>query len=444
MVAIDDVIYDLLVDKLGEIRSDPTVLDDIFEGRSVAKIESVKQFLLNNDIKVVKHYPRMGAEWPCYAIILEGATESDQVIGTSGDSYTEYAVSFMNDGWIGSDSTLLTDTTEYVTGTATGGSTTSLIDTSKNFNTDRHPEWRVKIGSIIEDTTKGVTAVVSSISTTTNTNDTINFEGALPEGATFADLDKYKAVVAYINMEVLRSDVVQSYYYDSLEGRRVCRMVAKKDTSEDKGIFIDFEKSVLNGGYVSLTQMDNIVIRLKSNRVGTFLKFGFGESAHGEQEYPITITEKNVWERVVIDISGLQDSDKDTIRFMSIEITDDSADIDVFFETICAETSKGYIHDEIFLDHRYRIESWTNNADLTLDMHTMALWWTLKYRTWMQQSYGIMRQRVDGADIMFQPDFYPEFAYVRGLVFSCSTIEAIPREIETSRMVVRVNRIDYY
>jgi len=444
MVAVDEVIYDLITDKLAEIRSDPTVLNDIFSGRSTERIETAKQFCLNNDIKVVKHYPRMGSEWPCYAIILEGSTEADQVIGTSGDSYTEYPVSYMNDGWIGSDSLLITDVTEYISGTATGGSSLTLIDTAKNFDSDEHPEWRVVIGSQIEDVTKGVTAVVSSISTTTNTNDTINFVGALPENANFGDLDKYKAIIRYGSVEVPPSDVAQSYYYDTLEQRRVCRMLAKKDTSTGKGIFLNFEHSVLNGGFVSLTQMNNIVIRMKSNRVGSFLKFAFGESAHGEHEYPITITERNVWERVILDISAVTDEEKDTVKYMSFVITNDDADIDVMIDEVCAETSVGYIHDEFYLDHRYRIESWSNNADLTLDMHTMLLWWMLKYRTWMQNSHGVIKQRVDGADIMFQPDFYPEFAYVRGLVFSSQTIEPIPREIETSRKVIRVNKIDYY
>ena len=354
MVAIDDVLDELITTKLNEVRSDPTVLNEIFKGKATEKIESIKQFILSNDIKVVKHHPRIGADWPCYAIVLEGSTESDQTIGQSGDDYTELPLSFMTDGWIGSDSTLIS----------------------------RDP--------------------------------------------------------------IPPSDITQMYTYDVEDDRRVCHMKAKKGTSRDKGIFLDLEHSVLEGGYVSLTQMDNVVIRVKSSRVGTFLRFGFGKETHDEHVYSVTISEKNVWERVVLDISGVPDDEKDTIRFMSFVVTDDSRDIDIFIDEICAETSQGYIYDETFLDHRYRIESWSNNADFTLDMHTMLLWWMLKYRTWMQKAYGVIRQRVDGADIMFQPEYYPEFTYVRGLVFSCSTIEPIPREADLGALKIRVGKIDKY
>lgn len=107
MVAVDDILEELIKNKLAEIRSNPLVLNDIFVGRSTERIAQVKQFVLNNDIKVVKHHPRITADWPCYAIVLEGTTESDQVIGESGDNYSEVPISFMDDGWIGSDSLLL-------------------------------------------------------------------------------------------------------------------------------------------------------------------------------------------------------------------------------------------------------------------------------------------------------------------------------------------------
>jgi hypothetical protein len=403
MVAIDDILYDLITDKLAEIRSDPAVLEDIFAGRTnTDRTEMIKKFILENTIKVVKHHPRTAADWPCYAIVLEGTTESDQTIGESGDDYSELPISFMTDGWIGSDSLLLASM-----GSAWVASTAYAVGINAEYDGNSY---------------------VCHEAHTSGTN--------------FAtDLTAGKWTLRKI---VTGSDVKQSYYLDTQDGRRVCRLIAKKDTSTGKGVYINFDHSVLNGGYVSLAQMANLVIRVKSNRTGSFLKFAFGENAHGEHEYALSITEKNVWERVTIDINNVPDEDKDTVKYMSFVITNDDADIDICIDEIDGETSASYVYDEIFLDHRYRIESWSNNADVTLDMTTMLLWWVLKYRTWLQNSNGLIRQRVDGADIMYQPEYIPEFAYVRGLVYSCSTIEPIPREENLARMQVRVNKIDFY
>lgn len=67
--------------------------------------------------------------------------------------------------------------TKFVTGLATGGGTTSLIDTTHNFVTDG-----VVVGNIVRLFISGVptggqitNAVITSITTTTNPNDTLNF-----------------------------------------------------------------------------------------------------------------------------------------------------------------------------------------------------------------------------------------------------------------------------
>jgi len=66
-----------------------------------------------------------------------------------------------------------TSTVGTSTGTSTGGSTTTLIDTTKNFVTEG-----VQIGDQIWNLTDGEKVQVGSISTTTNPNDTLNFDFA--------------------------------------------------------------------------------------------------------------------------------------------------------------------------------------------------------------------------------------------------------------------------
>jgi hypothetical protein len=102
MLDIDSILYDLFREQMDNIKSNPEVLDLIFDGKPTEKIEQIKQFLLNQKIRIVMHHPRDAQDFPCYSIILEGSTESEQVIGAA--DYDEIPISNMEDGWIGSDS----------------------------------------------------------------------------------------------------------------------------------------------------------------------------------------------------------------------------------------------------------------------------------------------------------------------------------------------------
>ncbi|MFA5962117.1 MAG: hypothetical protein WC848_05535 [Parcubacteria group bacterium] len=70
------------------------------------------------------------------------------------------------------------------TGTATGGSTTTLIDTAKNF-----VALGAKVGTLVYNTTKGQYDLITSITTTTNTNDTLHFNAM---GSANASGDSYR------------------------------------------------------------------------------------------------------------------------------------------------------------------------------------------------------------------------------------------------------------
>jgi uncharacterized phage protein gp47/JayE len=89
------------------------------------------------------------------------------------------------------------ETIPSITGTATGGSTIKLIDTTSNFTT-----LGVIAGSIVYNLTDGGQSVVATISTTTNTNDSLNFS-ALSGGNTFTSADSYRVVVPYKDISVI-------------------------------------------------------------------------------------------------------------------------------------------------------------------------------------------------------------------------------------------------
>jgi len=348
------VLHDLLDDKINEIKSNLSIADDIFEGWPVERIENVKKWLANTKIKTIYNHPRDEADLPSYCIVLVGASESEQVIGSSGDTISEIPISNMEDGWIGSDSDIL----------------------------------RTNV--------------------------------------------------------LLPTDLTQMY--SSLEikdGRRSCHVAANAHTSANKGIWIDFTNSVLEGGYVSLVDLNYVTFLVKSNRIGTFLSFGFGEKAHEEYIFPFTITTRNLWERIRIDISGVPNRDKDRLRYMDFKIVNDDSYINIYVDRLMGEKSLGSVLEEVYLDTTCRIESWSDNADLTQILYQIALWNLLKYRTYLEKSWGLMEQRVEGGDVMPQPEFYPEFVYVRGLTHNCKTIELIPRESDLTALEVNLGKEDW-
>lgn len=360
MIAIDDILYDLLRTQMDSIKADPDVLDLIFDGKPKESIEQVKKWILDNkSIKIVMHHPRVGADFPCMSIVLEAATEAEQVMGAA--LYDEITLSNMEDGWIGSDSDILRDNIFLPT-----------------------------------------------------------------------DVDQF-----YSALEVK-------------DGRRSCHMRGKPITSQGKGIWIDFQNSVLQGGSVSLVGMNRVTFFIKSNRLGIvgsstppFLKFGFGKKAHEEKTFDIPLAERRVWERVSLNISGVADRDKDLIRYMNFKINNADLPTDVYIDALKGEKQYGFTVNETFLDNRYRIETWSDNADLTLAYYQILLWTLLKYRDYLESSWGLMEQRVEGGDIMPQPEYYPEFLYVRGLMFSCKTIETTPREEDLVAWEVKLGKQDW-
>lgn len=348
---IDVILHDFIDDKISEIVSNPSLLNLIFDGYPHDTIESIKQFILSNKIRTVYHFPRDATELPCYAIILENSSESDQIIGMAGDFYDEILISDMEDGWVASDSDKIRDN-----------------------------------------------------------------------------------VLAPV-------DIVQ--FYSALEtkqGRRCCHIIGKKNTSALKGIWIDCEHSVL--GYKSLVGCRYVTFWIKSNRIGSFLKFGFGKGMHEEHAFPFAVTTRNLWERIRIDISGVPDREKDKIRFMSFRLMDDSEYTDVYIDKLCGEGEYQYRHEEAYFDHNYRIEVWTNNAELTLYLFEIIKWNILRHRTYLETSWGFIRQRVTGGDIVPQPEYYPEFVYIRALNYNCTTVEIIPTE-ERFALEVKVGKIDW-
>ena len=189
--------------------------------------------------------------------------------------------------------------------------------------------------------------------------------------------------------------------------------------------------------------MNYVTFKVKSNRTGTFLQLGFGETAHEEQTFNVPITTRGYWQRITIDIRKVADRNKDKIRYMSFKITNADSNIDIYISSVRGEKSVYNIYDESYFDHKYRIECWSNLIEITYILYEIARWYVLKERTYLQNSWGLFRQRLDGGDIIPQPDYYPEFVYIRSLGYNCTTIELVPREEELTAMDIQVGRTDF-
>jgi hypothetical protein len=143
----------------------------------------------------------------------------------------------INQQKISSDS----ETTRTFTGIATGGSTTTLIDTTVNFVAEG-----IKIGTAVTRALGG-TSVVTSISTTTNLNDTLNFL-ALSGAFSFVSGNLYS-----LSTELNMNFTAETYELPALGTNWV--KIGKGDIGKIRSIFL-----VLTSDY----QYENIDVLITS------------------------------------------------------------------------------------------------------------------------------------------------------------------------------------
>jgi hypothetical protein len=91
------------------------------------------------------------------------------------------------------------------------------------------------------------------------------------------------------------------------------------------------------------------------------------------------------------------------------------------------ELQVSYVHREggkerygSLFNIQYRIETWTNNGDLTIMLYHLLKWMLLSSRNEIEE-YGLALQTLGGADFEPAPEYLPEFVYRRALTFTCVT-----------------------
>ena len=90
-------------------------------------------------------------------------------------------------------------------------------------------------------------------------------------------------------------------------------------------------------------------------------------------------------------------------------------------EDLSEETEDEYEYDyhvdTIYMDATYRLEVWTDNADLAVYMYIIAKWAMLVSRREMLEN-GFILPRVTGQDLEPVPDYFPIFVYRRALMIN--------------------------
>ncbi|MNW28252.1 hypothetical protein D3C74_50740 [compost metagenome] len=72
-----------------------------------------------------------------------------------------------------------------------------------------------------------------------------------------------------------------------------------------------------------------------------------------------------------------------------------------------------------YYNAQYRIETWTENGDLTVILYQLLKWILLSERDYLA-SNGLAIQNMGGLDFEPAPEYFPAFVYRRALTFDCT------------------------
>lgn len=104
--------------------------------------------------------------------------------------------------------------------------------------------------------------------------------------------------------------------------------------------------------------------------------------------------------------------------------------------------SKGFDGFGTIFNSQFRIETWTNNGDLTVYMYHLLKWMLLSSRHFLEMQ-GFDLQTIGGMDFEPAPEYFPEFVYRRALTFECLTIHRFGEQFGYIQDVLVTDKTDY-
>lgn len=88
------------------------------------------------------------------------------------------------------------------------------------------------------------------------------------------------------------------------------------------------------GNEKDLSDVTQIKFDIRSSRTGTYMQFGWGESAWTDHTSNITINSADTWETKTIDISGIANANKDAVRYLGFKVTNADSSFTGYIDNI--------------------------------------------------------------------------------------------------------------
>jgi hypothetical protein len=126
----------------------------------------------------------------------------------------------------------------------------------------------------------------------------------------------------------------------------------------------------------------------------------------------------------IVDTYNLMDEYKGLLELYGDFIEGDLVDVTLTFKSSINQPV------EVLYESNYRIEVWTMNGDLTVELYHLTKGALLSGRGDLLTK-GLVRQKLGGADFQPAPNFFPEFVYRRALTFWSQFIASVPGEDDT-------------
>lgn len=206
---------------------------------------------------------------------------------------------------------------------------------------------------------------------------------------------------------------------------------------------------VLRGFPMDRTQLPSYVIMLGAERetqqhIGDYIgddEFFSLESITGEVQpiiqrgeiYAVKTKNAPLYEVESIEYDGMIyeyefdfiDPDKGVLMLMFPVDTETSGEVKVnyTYKRQGAEEYGSYFHTQ------YRVETWTNNGDLTVILYHLLKWIMLSSRDKFHEE-GLNIQTIGGLDFEPAPEYFPEFVYRRALTFECVVENSYQKEYD--------------
>lgn len=98
---------------------------------------------------------------------------------------------------------------------------------------------------------------------------------------------------------------------------------------------------------------------------------------------------------------------------------------------------------QVLYEANYRLECWTSNGDLTVELYHLVKWGLISGRDVLGKDHDLFRQKLGGSDFEPATSYFPEFVYRRAMTYWCQFTASTPIEEISYITGVEVNQDIY-